>query len=102
MKIVSSISKSKNNVISEPIIQSLLKSIDPKTLSQYPGVWKRFNNWINVSENACEVNRSLICDFFVRYVDQFQKSVDQLSLKQLTFKTLALIAITTSERGQNG
>ena len=56
---------SKKHGISEPTIQVLLKSTDPKTLSQYLGVWKRFLNWINVSENACKINRSLICDFLL-------------------------------------
>ena len=37
--------------ISEPTIQALLESIDPKTLSLYLGIWKRFCNWINNSEN---------------------------------------------------
>ena len=59
----------KKNGISEPTIQALLESIDPKTLSQYSGVWKRFYNWINVSKNASEINKPLICEFlYVRPV----------------------------------
>ena len=37
----------------QPTIQTLFESIDPKTLCQYSMLWKRFCNWINVSENAC-------------------------------------------------
>ena len=40
----------------------MLESIDPKILFQYSGIWKRFYNWINISENSGETNRSLICD----------------------------------------
>ena len=46
----------KKNGISEPNMQTLFESIDPKTLSQYSGIWKRFYNWINISENTCEIN----------------------------------------------
>ena len=31
---------------------------------------KRFYNWINVSENACVINRSLICDFLLDIYNQ--------------------------------
>ena len=65
----------KKNVRSEPTIQTLLKSIDPKTLSQYSGIWKRFYNWINISENACEMNISLMCDFLTNMYNRGYSSV---------------------------
>ena len=44
------------NDISEPTLKALLKNIYPITLSQYTGIWKRFYNWINISENTYEIN----------------------------------------------
>ena len=69
----------KENVISEPTIQALLKSINSKTLSQYSGIWKRFYNWFNISENSCEINRSLICDFLS---DMYNKGYTSNYLKK--------------------
>ena len=104
----------KKNGISEPTIQELLESIEPKTLSQYSGIQKRFYNWINISENACEINRSLMRDFLsdiyiIKAMLQFLEldafsietiPVDLLSLKKSLqiIKTFAIIAIT-SDRG---
>ena len=66
----------KKNVISEPItIQAMLKSIDPKTLYQYWSIWKIFCNWINISENACEMNRSLMCNFLSNMYNKGYTSV---------------------------
>ena len=65
-------------------------------------------SWINIPNNACKINRSLMCVFcqicIIKGIPQFLERnafsietihIDLLSLKQLTSKTLALIVITS-------
>ena len=71
----------------EPIIKTYYSSVArmywSPILSQYSGVWKRSYNWINVSENACETNRSLICDF---WLEMYDKSYASSSLNWMPSK----------------
>ena len=63
----------KKNGISEPTVQALYEIIDPKTFFRCSRIWKRFYDWIYNSENAFEMNRSLICDFLLEMYNKVNK-----------------------------
>ena len=83
----------KKNDISESTIQAFLESIDLKTHSHYSEIRKRFYNWINISENTSEINRSLICDFLVDMYNKGERSLNSMRSPLNFFHRLAMILL---------